>query len=77
MYDLAAFQQCCDVIFPNLNSDDLPDVTNEVFTRDLFGSDQGDSRARRRRRVPKPASDRSHLHDADHTAPDQVRALVE
>ena len=37
--DFNIFKNSCDLILTNRMTDDLPDVTDKVFTRDLFGYD--------------------------------------
>ncbi len=38
MQNLEEFKQLCDVIITNRNSDDLVDVQNKIYTRDIFGN---------------------------------------
>ena len=37
--NLAQFKACCDVILANRNADELADVVNKVYTRDIFNRD--------------------------------------
>jgi UDPglucose 6-dehydrogenase len=39
LHDLPAFKDACDIIIANRAHDDLDDVADKIFSRDLFGSD--------------------------------------
>jgi UDPglucose 6-dehydrogenase len=36
--DLKEFKKNCDLIIANRVEDDLKDITNKIFTRDVFGN---------------------------------------